>query len=663
MRKMRFISAVNLLHDWPQATAAIHSFSPISGDRVQIAFDCVSDATLVEQHLVPDGHGHSSDDLVTSKLLDHFAGKLTRKTAPDDTVEAEKRALKMFEQAMYISQYQRLPIAVSVVAFFYEFGLAGMEEPDYASAERMYNLAATMNCTFAQARLGFLKMHGRPNIKINQAAGEEYRTALAQKSKLRSRMPGLPSTSLSWLHILAENNHPAAQFCLGLCFYNGIAVTKCNSIAYKWCHSAAIQGHPGAMNMLGNLYTEGDGTIKLPSLGLRWYIRAAELKDAAAIYNIGTLFERGIAVEEDARQAYEWYVRASVFGSINAQNVLGIFYEQGIGVVRNPLKAVQYYKVAAGNGHPHAIYNLARCYHDGFGVSRDDTVALMWFKMASAQGHVLSMLSTAICFDSGIGMFGKRNGKFARFHYWNAAAKGNREAKKRLKESVALEMLVAARPLLAGRIQTQEQREQGKMINYEKRTTFQPSRSMPARWDIPQYDDATEEILARLGLNSHPSRLRSNYYNKALDEIMSPTTSDILKAEMARFHRLQDIRTDIDTDEEDEVFESFSSFSGSSGVKRGTSIQSLPTEILLHILSFLNGNSVLTEHEVSRVLKVSSDRTNLLERNSKEDFLTLVGLTRVAIWVDDEFWCQSCGMHCDKIKHHMIRKSLLILVL
>ncbi|KAI9327774.1 hypothetical protein BDR26DRAFT_901172 [Obelidium mucronatum] len=681
--------------------ARSHSGAP------RIAVDPTADAALLERRPVGVPAARGAPSLVASGLVAQFAGASPGLSLTDPEIAAlEKRALLLFEDASYVSPHRRLPIAVSVVAFFNEFALAAMPEPDYRKAERLYTLAAGMNCTFAQARLAFLKMHGRPNIKINQTIAEQYRNTLSALSESTSDTD--TSSSLSWLHILAANNHPAAQFCLGLCHYNGIGAPKNNTNTYIWCHRAAVQGHPGAMNMLGNLYTEGHGTTKTPTLGLRWYIRAAERKDAAAIYNIGTLFERGIAVDEDARQAFEWYIRASVFGSVNAQNVLGIFYEQGVGVTQSPEKAVQYYKTAAGNGHPHAMYNLARCYHDGFGVARDDSVALMWFKMASEQNHILSVLSVALCFDAGIGVFGERSGSAARKHYWNASKKGSKEAKNRLTEVVALELLVAARPLLAGRIMSPSEKKLSlkKAAAISRRNRPQlcisPSYPSPIRRIgspkyLPHYDDATEELLEKLGLSydsASPSRSMSispSYYANKSSEFMmfpkSPPTTSFLNSEISRSKALQSVLFDddsdiddndeedaetknngeddeedddslsISSDEDEEVYNLKLKSPAKTTSKTTTTIGHLPTEIILHILSFLNDHLILSQSQVSQVLKISGNRGTLSHGVTKEIMLESFGIKRVAVWIDDAKWCDLCNAsdraRCDKIKHYM----------
>ncbi|KAJ3140708.1 hypothetical protein HDU90_008011 [Geranomyces variabilis] len=312
-----------------------------------------------------------------------------------------------------------------------------VSKANYETAERLYTLSALQGCGMAMARLAFLKTHGRVGIKIHQAEADKWRRGCAARGQ----------DAVRWLRTTAAAGVAASQFCLALCYYNGIAVPENDAEAFRWCERAAKQGLAGAMNVLGNLHIEGAGCTQDPAAGLRWYIRAAELREAAAIYNIGTLFERGIAMEEDMSAAFGWYERASRYGSINAMNTLGIFYEQGLGTTHSmPFHAVRQYLEAARHGHPHAQYNLGRCYHEGFGLIRDDEKAALWFAQAAAQNHAVSQLSFAACQEFGLGV--RADSRAALRTYESAFANGASEAEKRLFPRSALALLPAARTLL-----------------------------------------------------------------------------------------------------------------------------------------------------------------------------------------------------------------------
>nr|KAJ3418811.1 hypothetical protein HK105_007809 [Polyrhizophydium stewartii] len=328
--------------------------------------------------------------------------------------------------------------AAALLGFCLEFGLTGLA-PSHRVAERLYALAGLRGSGFAQTRLAFLKTHGRPDIKISLLEADRWRAACGERN----------AGAVAWLEQAANAGLAAAQYCLALCYYNGLATGHDSALAFEWCRRAAMQGLPAAQNVLGNLFIEGAGCEPDAAEGLAWYVRAAEQREAAAIYNIGTLFERGIAVEADFRQAFEWYMRAATYGSVNAQNVLGIFFEQGIGVDPHLGQAAQYYTKAALSGHAHAQYNLARCYHEGLGLPRNDFLALAWFERSALQKHVLSQLSTAIAYELGVGT-AKSLAKAERFYHM-AAAHGSAKAHRRLVPIVAQRMLVHAMVLLPAR--------------------------------------------------------------------------------------------------------------------------------------------------------------------------------------------------------------------
>ncbi|KAI8816417.1 uncharacterized protein EV422DRAFT_545931 [Fimicolochytrium jonesii] len=347
----------------------------------------------------------------------------------------------------------------AVSGFFSEFrmGLGGATDEDgerlrptkenYETAESLYTMAALRGSGLAMARLAFLKTHGRVGIKINHAEADKWRRACAGDGKTVGLGGGKGSDALQWLQFVADAGVPTAEFCLALCYFNGIATDEDNSKAFYWCEKAAQHGVAGAQNVLGNLYVEGQGCETNPTIGLGWYIKAAAQREAAAIYNIGTLFERGIAVEEDTAQAFAWYERAARFGSINAMNTLGIFYEQGIGLDHYmPFHAVRCYIDAARMGHPHAQYNLGRCYHEGFGIVRDDSKASLWFTQSAHQHHGLSQLSLGICHELALGV--PQNATLAMHNYRLAVQNGCEEVAVRLAPHAACHLLPRARLLL-----------------------------------------------------------------------------------------------------------------------------------------------------------------------------------------------------------------------
>lgn len=350
-----------------------------------------------------------------------------------NTLISHRNPIKAFKLFLKSASMGYHP-ALSVIGFYMEFGILGFA-PNFIVAQRLYTMAARRGCEFGMARLAFLKTHGRPGIIIDHLEAEQWRYRLSKQG----------DGSLPWLMLVAESDVlPAAQFCISLCYYNGIAYKENDETAFIWCYRAAKMGHAGAQNVLGNLFVERE----MPDHALQWYKRAAIQREAAALYNIGTLYERGLAVPQSDTDAFKWYKEAAALGSINAQNVLGIFYEQAIGTMQDAGQAVKWYTESAMQGHPHAQYNLARCYHDGFGVLESQPLAFHWFSLASSQNHSLSHLSLAISHEFGIGTHIAPPQVYLPL-YLEAAKQGQVIAVRRLSMIVASDLVTASRGLIS----------------------------------------------------------------------------------------------------------------------------------------------------------------------------------------------------------------------
>ncbi|KAI8905864.1 hypothetical protein EDD86DRAFT_240931, partial [Gorgonomyces haynaldii] len=315
---------------------------------------------------------------------------------------------------LYLLHRQSISEATALLGYLHEFGLCSVPV-DYQMAERLYSLAK--DTPLALARLCFLKRHGRQfEIMISIPESVEYEKRL-----------WMTESKLDWLLWAADMNLGSAQFCLAICYYNGIGVKKNNQMAYYWSQRAAALDVKPAMNLMGSFCVEG-----IPEhdyeMGYTWYTRAQD--EPSALYNIATLYERGLGVETSVTKALKFFERAAQVGSIPAHNTLGIFHEQGLNGTSKPSKAVTHYTMAAEMGHPHGQFNYARCLHDGFGVKKDDQQALQWFERAAAQGHYLAQLSAAIMHELGLGC--PKDLAKAQLYYEQAMENNSDEARVRL---------------------------------------------------------------------------------------------------------------------------------------------------------------------------------------------------------------------------------------
>ncbi|PJF16886.1 hypothetical protein PSACC_03306 [Paramicrosporidium saccamoebae] len=281
----------------------------------------------------------------------------------------------------------------TVLGFCLEFGIGG--PVDYSAAERHYDSAANCGEGVAISRLAFLQRQGRPGIKINRLEAEKW----------HKRIDTLGPSGLAWLVEAADQHgHPAAQYCLGICYQEGLGMPKQPMCAFDWYTKAAQQGNRNAEGILGYCYQEGVGVEKDEQQAVEWYRKAAFQGDNVAIYNLGYCHEEGIGVEKNEREAVAWYRRSAEQGNAYAQNALGYCYEDGLGVDCDPQIAAEWYYLAGTQGLPLAQCNFSFCLQNGIGVTQDNVRGARWYHKAAIQGYARAQHNFGYCLQNGIGV-------------------------------------------------------------------------------------------------------------------------------------------------------------------------------------------------------------------------------------------------------------------
>ncbi len=79
---------------------------------------------------------------------------------------------------------------------------------------------------------------------------------------------------------LARQGDSAAQFRLGVMYYNGQGVTQDYEQAFKWFSLTADQGYSYAQHYLGWMHHRGEGVKKDYKQAVKWYTLAADQGDA-----------------------------------------------------------------------------------------------------------------------------------------------------------------------------------------------------------------------------------------------------------------------------------------------------------------------------------------------------------------------------------------------
>eukprot|EP00469_Lotharella_globosa_P018506 CAMPEP_0167810326 /NCGR_PEP_ID=MMETSP0112_2-20121227/19_1 /TAXON_ID=91324 /ORGANISM="Lotharella globosa, Strain CCCM811" /LENGTH=848 /DNA_ID=CAMNT_0007708851 /DNA_START=102 /DNA_END=2648 /DNA_ORIENTATION=- len=189
-----------------------------------------------------------------------------------------------------------------------------------------------------------------------------------------------------WYRTAATQGDSAAQYRLGVCYFEGIGVAKDEKEAVNWFRMAAEQGNVDAQCNLGDFYFNGLGVAPDENKAFEWYLKAAAQGDACGQCGLGFYYSNGRGVGKDEKQAAEWYRRAAEQGDADAQFRLGCCYDNGLGVGRDEKEAAAWYLKAAKQGDPRAEFSAGLCYERGSGVAKDRAKAIEWYRKAADQG-------------------------------------------------------------------------------------------------------------------------------------------------------------------------------------------------------------------------------------------------------------------------------------
>lgn len=164
----------------------------------------------------------------------------------------------------------------------------------------------------------------------------------------------------------SDQNDPAIQYQIGLCYQNGEGVEQNGVQAERWFRRAAEQGHREAQALLSAAQEQKETLERITEDSLSdWCLRAEE-RDADAQYQVACYFLEH--PEQGSREEAKRYLNlASEQGNGNACTRLAqIFLEEG-----RAAEAVAMLIRGKEKNVPEALELLARCYATGTGTSRD----------------------------------------------------------------------------------------------------------------------------------------------------------------------------------------------------------------------------------------------------------------------------------------------------
>ncbi|KAF9290291.1 hypothetical protein BGZ88_007391 [Linnemannia elongata] len=246
--------------------------------------------------------------------------------------------------------------------------------------------------------------------------------------------------AFDWYFKAAEQNHPRAQYNIGLLFEEydweqdeeegdteegdieegdieegdieegdieegdieeGENVVLTNRTkAFEWFLKAAVQGYDDAQAKVSQAYTDGAGVPKDNIKAMEWSIKAAENGHAERQYYMGAAYEKGHGVPQSNSRSFEWYLKSADQGFAEAEARVASAFKDGWSVSQDDAKAVEWYTKAADQDVAVAQFALGRIYNLGLcGLPKDRSKAVDWFIKAALEGHTQAQFMLREIYD------------------------------------------------------------------------------------------------------------------------------------------------------------------------------------------------------------------------------------------------------------------------
>ena len=132
----------------------------------------------------------------------------------------------------------------------------------------------------------------------------------------------LVDEEISSIRLEANDGDPAAQYNLGLIYYQGIknaGISQNYKQALYWYIKSAEQGYAAAQNDLSTMYLKGEGISQDYKQTIYWATKAAEQGFAQAQAILGSLYYSGEGILQDYKQAFYWTSKAAKQGGFKFQ--------------------------------------------------------------------------------------------------------------------------------------------------------------------------------------------------------------------------------------------------------------------------------------------------------------------------------------------------------
>ncbi len=216
---------------------------------------------------------------------------------------------------------------------------------------------------------------------------------------------------------LVQYKYNPSLYYIGMCYRDGTGLKKNEELAVKFFTDAAVQGYAPAMYDLARMIEEEKGAE-----AHGWFERAAGKDEPRALLEMSHRYKNGTMVEKNSGIAEELLAKAASLKNIDAM------LEYGLHLTTQGKEGIAYIKAAAEQKNIDALAYVMEHEHNAGNYKE----AYRYAKMLSKEGDHRGTKLMADYYYEGKGV--SRDKSVAKDLYREAAAAGNEEAKKILKE-------------------------------------------------------------------------------------------------------------------------------------------------------------------------------------------------------------------------------------
>lgn len=204
-------------------------------------------------------------------------------------------------------------------------------------------------------------------------------------------------TLLKGFDLTLADANPLAQYCLGVCYKDGLGTNQNLKQALPFLIASGEKGNKDAQYLLG-LEAQQRGNLKK---AFELFQKSAEQGNADAQNNLGFFYQKGMGIPVDLDKAIHFYKLAGDQGNITALSNLGFVYET---ILKDDSETFIAYKKAADLGDALAQQRISYFYQMGVGTNENRREAFKYSKLSADQGNKDSQLTLAFFYKEGYGI-------------------------------------------------------------------------------------------------------------------------------------------------------------------------------------------------------------------------------------------------------------------